>query len=72
MGTEHQEEDIIMSKNDDYFNWSASEGYPKPIKNDDLVCKDCIYKNRMSVLQCLKYPDEKPGKVLYGKGCDKY
>lgn len=61
-----------MTQRDENFNWSASKGYPHPITNDDLVCKDCIYKNRLTTLHCLKYPDEKPGKVLYGEECDKY
>lgn len=61
-----------MSKRDDKFNWSAEQGYPHPITNDDLICKDCIHKNRAFVLKCLEYSDQKPGKVLYGEECEKY
>lgn len=60
-----------MSKRDDKFNWSAKQGCPHPITNNDLVCKDCIYKEN-ATLKCRMFPDRKPGKVLYGEECGNY
>ena len=48
----------------------------KRITNNDLVCKDCIYKFDDSMKfgntsVCEVY-DVKPGKVLLGGDCDRY
>ena len=48
----------------------------KPIKNDDLVCKDCIQKFDDTELPCntskCKVFDMKPDEVLSGGDCDEY
>lgn len=40
----------------------------------DLVCIDCVFalKATNKVSKCFMYPDQKPGKVLYGGKCSKY
>lgn len=50
------------------FDWTADEA-PKLIKNQDLVCKDCIYRMERTDI-CKKYPYIKPYRVLDGGSCD--
>lgn len=49
----------------------------KRITNDDLKCKDCIFKLDDSKIlgntsRCEIYPNGKPNKVLLGGDCHKY
>ena len=48
----------------------SHEGELEQIENSDLDCKDCIYRHK-DIGTCVMYQREKPGKVLYGKKCDK-
>ena len=45
----------------------------KQITNDDLVCKDCIFKDhpKKKTVMCLIY-NRKPNEVLLGGECDRY
>lgn len=47
------------------------------ITNDDLVCKDCLYKMDDSekfgnTSKCFMFPNSKPNKVLLGGSCIEY
>lgn len=47
-----------------------------PIKNKDLICKDCVYmlddtEIARNVSQCKAYIS-KPNSVYLNKGCEKY
>ncbi|WP_313164005.1 hypothetical protein [Sedimentibacter sp.] len=45
-----------------------------PITINKLDCVDCdyVYDEPNLVSICVQYADMKPGKVLYGKKCDKH
>lgn len=63
-----------MSKSEREKRYESEEGLFNPITNLDLKCKDCefAYDNPEIIAQCKKYPEIKPGKVLYGGDCKKY
>lgn len=44
------------------FEWTA-ETAPRIRTNDDLICKDCLFKGKKSGI-CSKYPSGKPGSVF--------
>lgn len=47
------------------------------ITNDDLICKDCIFRYLDDVVfgntsKCEQYPVKKPNQVLLGGKCNEY
>lgn len=40
----------------------------KPIKHDELICRDCKYRNSQSIIRCAKY-ERKPLSVFKSELC---
>lgn len=44
----------------------------EPVTNDDLICRDCVYRlEEKDVLKCEKY-DVKPDSVIAEDYCEEY
>ena len=52
------------------FEWTE-ENEVKPIRMEDLVCKDCFHRG-VRVSMCAVYQDWKPDSVLDGGKCEYY
>ena len=52
------------------FEWADGE-YPKPIKQEKLVCKDCFHRGGRTDI-CAVYQEVKPYNVLDGGTCKYY
>ena len=46
----------------------SDEGEMTLIKNDDLICKNCIYKSK-NAATCVAYEDGKPLEVVENNKC---
>lgn len=53
------------------FVWGKNDA-PKMLTNNDLVCKDCVFKYTESATKCYRYSPLKPSSVLYGHECPVY
>lgn len=52
------------------FEWTEATA-PKPVKMEDLVCKDCFHRSgRVDI--CAAYQRIKPISVIDGGDCDFY
>ena len=52
------------------FEWTK-ETAPKPVRMEDLVCKDCFHRGgRVDI--CAQYMNLKPYEVLDGGDCPHY
>ena len=54
------------------FLWTAEMGAPVPVRNKDLMCRDCKNRYQESVLYCDGFRGEKPAAVLQGGECFRY
>lgn len=54
------------------FEWSKDEGYPTPVTNMNLVCKDCEKRIDEDVVSTCQVFEIKPTAVLLGEECDEY
>lgn len=64
--------DTMAKKINEYVESQAKAA--RPIKINDLVCFDCVFRNEEREAICEKFPMGvyKPGKVLRGGECDEY
>lgn len=52
------------------FEWT-DETAPKPVRMEDLVCKDCFHRSGRTDI-CAEYQELKPFSVLDGGSCPHY
>lgn len=53
------------------FEWDKASA-PKPIKQSDLICKDCFHRSPQRTDICAVYQQVKPLEVLSGGDCAFY
>jgi hypothetical protein len=53
------------------FEWTSGTGFPKAIKLEDLICKDCKHRSPRTDI-CAEYQDIKPIKIFDGGNCELY
>lgn len=60
----------MASKKNGKFEWTTAKEL-KPIKVEDLVCKDCFHRGGRTDV-CAAYHTIKPNSVLDGGDCNYY
>lgn len=68
---------VQNTKNSLSKKWKNDSLIFEPIANDNLVCKDCLFRFDNSEIygntsRCEIYPDRKPSEIIYGKACNEY